>query len=165
LAVFAAECADAGIDVESTMRALDELITETRTFGLLDDLRFAVRGGRIPQWVKTVADLLRLQVIIRTYPDGRVASGRFQLGRRRNVERFARYIGKESPQNKPLHVAVGHALNPEGAKQLAECLRQEISDVHRLTISEIGSALGVHAGPGSLVVATQPRIVPADLPR
>ena len=163
LAVFAAECADAGLDIETTLRALEDVIPETRAFGLLDDLRYAVKGGRIPQWVKTVADLLKMQVIIRTYSDGRVASGRFQLGRHRNVERFAKYIGKQSPTDRALHVAVGHALNPDGAGFLADCLRREISNIHRLTITEIGSALGVHAGPGTLVAATQPYVSPAEL--
>ncbi len=156
LTVFAAECADAGESIDSTMRAVSELLLATRTFALIDDLRFAVRGGRIPQWVKTVADLLRMQVVLRTYPDGRVASGRFQLGRRNNLRRFARYIARGSVEDQPLRVAVGHALNPEGAEALTNYLRDEIEQVERLTITEIGSALGVHAGPGTLVAATQP---------
>lgn len=163
LAVFAAECADAGLDIETTVTAIQPLLYETRTFGLIEDLRFAVRGGRIPGWVKTVADLLRLQAIIRTYPDGRVASGRFQVGRRNKLRRFARYVARKSVRDRALHVAVGHALNPDGAEQLAELLRDEVENIARLNITEIGSALGVHAGPGTLVVATQPQVDPRNL--
>ena len=163
LVVFAAECADAGLGISKTMDAVTSLLGETRAFGMIDDLSFAVRGGRIPPWVKTVADLLRFQVVIRTFPDGRVARARFQLGRRRNVQRFARYVARESRTGRPLRVAVGHALNPEGADELATALNQEIDNIHRLTITEIGSALGVHAGPGSLVVGTQPYIDPRTI--
>ncbi len=156
LVVAAAELADAGESIDTTMDAVSELKLKTRTFALIDDLRYAVRGGRIPGWVKTVADLLRMQVVLRTYPDGRVARGRFQLGRRNNLRRFARYIARGSIQDQPLRVAVGHALNPKGAEELGEILREELEDIERTTITEIGSALGVHAGPGTLVVATQP---------
>jgi DegV family protein with EDD domain len=156
LAVLAAECADAGLDVQTSMDAVEKLLDETRTFALIDDLTFAVRGGRIPTWVKTVADLLRMQVILRTYPDGRVARGRFQLGRRNNLQRFARFVAREARSEHPLRVAVGHALNAEGAERLASYLHEEIDDIQRLSITEIGSALGVHAGPGTLVAATQP---------
>ncbi len=156
LVVAAAELADAGESIDTTMQAVRSLKLQTRTFALIDDLRYAVRGGRIPGWVKTVADLLRMQVVLRTFPDGRVARGRFQLGRRNNFRRFARYIVRGSVQDEPLRVAVGHALNLDGAEELAEILREELEDIERMTITEIGSALGVHAGPGTLVVATQP---------
>ncbi len=156
IVVAAAELADAGESIEATMQAVSDLKSQTRTFALIDDLTYAVRGGRIPGWVKNVADLLSMQVVLRTYPDGRVARGRFQLGRRNNLRRFARYIARGSIRQEPLRVAVGHALNLEGARELAGILREDLDDVERLTITEIGSALGVHAGPGTLVVATQP---------
>ncbi|MBT8087717.1 MAG: DegV family EDD domain-containing protein, partial [Gammaproteobacteria bacterium] len=86
LVVFAAECADRGFDLETTIAALEQQISATRSYALLDDLRYAVRGGRLPQWVKTVADLLRLKPIIATKADGRIALAGFVLGTRNRIE-------------------------------------------------------------------------------
>ncbi len=161
LVVAAAEYAKAGLSVEDAIAAVEKLIPETRTYGLLRDLRFAVRGGRVPRWVKTIADLLRATAIIRTVPDGRVASGTFLFGRRSRIQRFARYVTRLTPVAESLDVAIGHALCPDDAAELERELRQRLDNIHRTTITDIGAALGVHGGPGTLIVATQPYSRPA----
>jgi DegV family protein with EDD domain len=156
LAVTAAEYAKAGKSVEETIATVRALIPETRTYGLLQDLRYAVRGGRVPGWVKTLADLLRANAIIHTVSDGRVASGTFLFGRRNRINRFARYVARRTPPATSLDVAVGHSLCRDDAVELERQLRRQFDNIHRTTITDVGAALGVHCGPGSLVVATQP---------
>ena len=156
LAVTAAEYAKAGKSIEETIAVVRALIPETRTYGLLQDLRYAVRGGRVPRWVKTLTDLLRANAIIHTVPDGRVASGSFLLGRGNRISRFARYVAKRTPAAESLDVAVGHALCPDDAVELERELQRQFDNIHRTTITDVGAALGVHCGPGSLVVSTQP---------
>ncbi len=156
LVVAAAEYAKAGLTVQDAIAAVEKLIPETRTYGLLQDLRFAVRGGRVPRWVKTIADLLRATAIIRTVPDGRVASGTFLFGRKNRVRRFARYVARKTPAAEALDVAIGHAVCHDDAVLLEAELRSLFDNIHRTTITDIGAALGVHGGPGTLIVATQP---------
>jgi len=156
LAVYAAECAKAGVSIDDTITAVKALIPDTRTYGLLHDLRYAVRGGRVPRWVKTIADLLRATTIIHTVPDGRVASGSFLFGRRHLIRRFARYVARHTPAATELDVTIGHALCADDAAELERELRDQFDNLHRTTITEFGAALGVHCGPGTLIVATQP---------
>jgi DegV family protein with EDD domain len=160
LAVAAAEYAKSGASIDETIEAVNKLIPATRTYGLLHDLKYAVRGGRVPGWVKVIADLLRATAIIHTVPDGRVASGTFLFGRKNRLRRFARYIARNTPPAEVLDVAIGHATCPDAAAELEQQLRRRFDNLHRTTITDIGAALGVHAGPGSLVVATQPYIRP-----
>jgi len=162
LAVYAAECAMAGVSADATIEAIETLIPETLTFALVKDLRYVVRGGRIPGYIKTVADLLRLTPVIRTVPDGRIATASFLFGRRNRLQRFARYIARKSDTDSSLIVAIGHAVCLDDAVELARLLRKEIPNIERLITTELGTALGVHGGPGTLMVATQPyRPVPA----
>ena len=156
LAVYAAECARAGLTVDATIQAIESLIPRTLTFALIKDLRYIVRGGRIPGYIKTIADLLRLTPVIRTVADGRVATSGFLIGRRNRLEKFARYIARRSKTDGGLVVSVGHAICREDAVELARLLRQEIPNIERLITTELGTALGVHGGPGTLIVATQP---------
>ena len=156
LVVAAAECANAGLSVQDAIATVERLIPETRTYGLLKDLRFAVRGGRVPRWVKSIADLLRATAIIRTVPDGRVASGTFLFGKKNRIRRFARYVARKTPPADSLDVAIGHAVCREDAIALEGELRRRFDNIHRTTITDIGAALGVHGGPGTLIVATQP---------
>ncbi|MEM6511722.1 MAG: DegV family protein [Pseudomonadota bacterium] len=156
LAVRAAELAAAGTDVPTTLRFLEALRPETRTFALLNHLRYAVRGGRVPGWVKLVAETLNLTAVIHTRPDGSIKPAGFLFGRRARARRFARFVAKRSPAGKRLDISIAHALAPDDAEIMAEQFRQDIKDIRRLTISELGTAIGVHGGPGTLVVSTQP---------
>ena len=88
LTVFAAECAHAGVSIEATIAAVNDLIPRTHTYGMLSDLRYAVRGGRVPPWVGTVANALNLTPFIRATSDGRIAPSGFAFGRRNIVARM-----------------------------------------------------------------------------
>lgn len=155
LAVFAAECAAAGWTAARTLQALEALIPQTRAYAVVSDLRYAVRGGRVPRWVRTLADLLRLTPVIRSTADGRIGTAGFLLGRGRRLSKFAAYIARRSG-SEPLDVAIGHAVCPDDAVTLADLLRERLPGVRRVTVSELGTAFGVHGGPSTLVVATQP---------
>jgi DegV family protein with EDD domain len=156
LAVFAAECAHAGVSVEDTIAAVEKLIPKTRTYGVLRDIRYAVRGGRVPAWVRTVADLINVTPFIRATSDGRIAPSGFALGKRHTTQKFAKSLVRHSRDLGPLTIAIGHANCPEDAAELEQLLRRDLPQIERLTLAELGAALGVHAGPGTLIASIQP---------
>jgi len=157
LVVFAAECAEGGLSVDATIEAVRELIPKTHTYALLNDLRYAVRGGRLPPWIKTIAEFLRLTPVLRTTPDGRVATGHFFLGKRKRIGKFARFIARHSREYPSLNIAIAHAVCPDDAAHLERLLREMIPKIARLSVTKLGAGLGVHGGPGTLLVAAQPR--------
>ena len=156
LAVFAAECAHTGVSIEDTIAAVKELIPKTRTYGVLRDIRYAVRGGRIPAWVRTVADLLNVTPFIRATSDGRIKASGFAFGKNGTTRKFARSVVRQSRDLGPLTIAIGHANCPDDAAELEQLLRRDLPQIERLTMAELGAALGVHAGPGTLIASIQP---------
>ena len=156
LVVLAAECADRGMDIDATIKLVEKQIPKTRTFALLDDLRYSVRGGRVPAWVKTVADLLHLKPIIATKPDGRISLAGFLFGRRNRTARFARFIARRVIANEAINVGIGHAVCEEEARLLAEQVRMRMPLTESLAINGLGPGLGVHGGPGTLLVSVSP---------
>jgi len=162
LAVFAAECARAGLSADRTIAAIEALIPQTSTYGLLSDMTYAVRGGRLPRWVKTVAWLLHVTPFIRTTSDGHVAASGFAFGKRNRVKKFARHVARRVRSLDALSIAIGHATCHDDARELERRLRQELPQIKRLTIAELGAGLGAHTGPGTLIISTQPCVAPAD---
>lgn len=156
VAVFAAQCAKAGMTADEALESINSIIPQTQAFAVVSDLRYAVRGGRIPGYVKTIADALRLTPVIRSTPDGRIGTAGFLLGRKQRLRKFARHIARNSGIEGPLTVAIGHAVCPGDAAETAELLHAEFDDIRRLTITELGTAFGVHGGPRTIVVALQP---------
>lgn len=163
LAIFAAECAKAGLSVTQTISALESLIPQTHSYALIRDLRYAVRGGRIPRYLQTISTLLRLLPILRTIPDGRVAGAGFLFGKHDRLRRFSRFVARRTPADRPINVAVGHAQCVEDAAVLERHLRDRLPLIRTLTVTDLGAALGTHAGSGTLTVATQPYINPGEI--
>ncbi len=155
LAVHAAECALSGRSVDDTLAAIEALVPATRTFGLLSDMRYAVRGGRLPGWVRAVAEFLRVQPVLCTRPDGTVGVSGVLPGRRDLLRKFAHFVARRVDDRAPLRVSIGHAVCADDARRLEALLREQLPGIEKLSIVELGAALGAHGGPGSLVVALQ----------
>ena len=162
LAVLAAECAALGLDVETTLAIVQEQVAATTSYAILNDTRYAVRGGRLPKWVRTIAEFLRLSPIIYTTPEGKVSLSGFLLGRHNHIERFARYVAKRAPQG-PLDVGIGHASCEDDARHLEQHLRRLVPDIRKLVVNGLGPAIGVHGGPGTLLVAVRPWVSAQDV--
>jgi DegV family protein with EDD domain len=163
LAVFAAECAAAGISVEDTLKLIETQIPKTKTFALLKDMRYAVRGGRLPKWVKTIAGYLRLMPIIRVTDDGRVGLAGSLFGYRNRITRFGRYVASKIPAGESVEIGIGQAICPEDAEELAQVIRDEVPLISALKISSLGTAIGVHGGPGTLIVSFRPSVSADDV--
>lgn len=164
LAVLAAECAQAGIDVETTIAAVEAQVSQTTSYAMLADLRYAVRGGRLPGWVESLANLMRLTPIIYTRSDGKVSLAGFLLGTRNRVARFARFVARRCPRQK-VEVGIGHAICEDDARQLEHEIRNRFPEIGKLVLHGLGPALGVHGGPGTLLIAVRPCVSAEDVAR
>ncbi len=156
LVVLAAECAAAGLDIEATKRIVESQVPSARIFALLNNLEYAVRGGRLPNWVRRFANLLNLTPIIRIARKGNVTLGGFLFGQRNRVDRFARLVAHRLGTQGDVELVVGHALAPEKAVELQNALQRRIPHATSIKTCDLGTALGVHGGPGTLIVSSLP---------
>ena len=151
----AGEAALAGgspVDVAAAARAA---LSHSRTFALLARLDYMVRGGRVPPIVKNIAELLGLSIVLTSRPDGAVRPGTVLWGRHRLRSRFARLIRRRMRADSRYRVLVGHANAESEARALLAEIVQGAGNVETSEIATLGPALGVHGGPGMLVVGLQ----------
>ena len=153
IAMFAAECAQAGYDAARVIEATRAIRPKTWTFGLVGSLEYAVRGGRVPRWVKNVADRLQLMPVLHNDRKGRVTAGGVLFGRTHLREKFVRFIRRRMRDDCSYRILVGHANCEADGRWLLERLGG--ANVAWGRLLPLGSALGVHGGPGMLVVALQ----------
>lgn len=152
VAMYAAECAQAGYDADRVIAATRAMLPRTRTFGLMGSLEYAVRGGRVPRWIKTVADTLGLMPVLHNR-DGKVTAGGVLFGRRNLREKFARHVHRHMRSDRKYRVLVGHANSEADGRWLLEQFGGDNVVYRRLL--PVGTAFGVHGGPGLLVVGLQ----------
>lgn len=162
LTVLAAECSAAGISIEETLRIVRDQVPQTKTFALLNDLSYAVRGGRLPKWVKVMADIMRVTPIICIKSSGQIGLGGCLLGRRNRIVRFARFIAACVRKDTSVEIGIGHAICRDDAEVVAAELQKNASGIDTLKICDLGTGLGVHGGPGTLIVSTRPALSAKD---
>ena len=153
----AAELAADGIRGEALVNAVGHEIRATRSFALVTNLDAAVRSGRVRPALKRLADWLRLNPVLMNTPAGKIGVHGFLPGRSRLVERFGSYIARTIGRDGKWEIAIAHA---ESSEEAALILRGELEKrldcIEQLWQTDIGPALGVHAGMDALVVALRP---------
>lgn len=154
ITMVAAECAQAGGDADAVLAAARDAMTRTRTFALIRDLRYGVQGGRMPAVAERIARWFGLTVLIAD-KDGLVRPFSALIGRQRLIERFAAVIARRLPAHLCCRAVVGHCDAADDAANLAAVMRQTLPTLGKVWVVETGPAIGVHAGPGSLVVGLQ----------
>jgi DegV family protein with EDD domain len=157
LTVAAAEAAELGFSVNEIDALISELAPATRVFAIADDLNYAVKGGRVPAWVKKLTELLHINPVLTASPQGKITLAGFHLRRGANPQALARTATGKMQQNHMYRVMVAHANNPEGAAELRRQVLRKHGQIHSCHLTEAGPALGVHLGPGGLIVAFMPQ--------
>ena len=155
VALRAAECAAASGSTEEVVQVARAAAQRTRTFACLSTLDYAVRGGRVPAWARTLAHWLHIMPLLATYPDGRISIGGVLFGRRNLTKKFARFVRRRLANGSRWRLAVGHANAAAEAAQLRDAIVAGRDDIQTEFVIPIGTALGVHGGPGCLVVSVQ----------
>jgi len=151
--MYAAERVQAGDTLEQVIAATRAIMPLTETFGLVGSLDYAVRGGRVPRWRKDFADALQLMPVLHNTTGGSFTAGGVLFGRRHLREKFARYIQRRMAKDRSYRLLIGHGNAEADGQWLLDRLHgPNVTDTRLLPL---GSALGVHGGPGTLCVGVQ----------
>lgn len=166
IAIAAAKLAKEGADAATVIAAVHASVARTRTFALLRNVDYAVKGGRVPKFARTLANMLHLSMVLATQPDGRVTLGGALWGRHNLTERFARFVAKQARTmgtttdggnpagDVSFQVLIGHGDAVEQGRELATHLQAALGHdaVLSIHLTDMGTALGVHGGPGTLII-------------
>lgn len=155
LVKHAGDLAVAGKTLKEIKSAVEGLVEKTTVFIVLDDLKFAVRGGRVPPLVQKIADFLRLRPVLSITKQGKVKPAGALFGRSDRENKLVKHVMSKTQFGKTYRFAVGHTNAEAAGKKVYDSLREQIPSVDYSFFDATGAALGAHAGPGGLVVALQ----------
>ena len=144
----AARLAKAGQGLAAVLAEVRAAISQSRAFGLLDSLKYLAKGGRVGKAKALVGGLLNVKPLL-FIKDGELHPSGLARNRRRGLERLFE-CAKSIPGLR--EAAVVYTTAPDEAHAFKERLAVGI-DKSRIYISQLGPALGVHGGPGTLLVA------------
>jgi hypothetical protein len=154
IAVRAAEAINANKSFDEVKSITNQAIANTKIYILLETLEFLVRGGRLTKSKRRIADLIQARPILSLSGEGKIDSVGKIIGRKNRYDKFLRFIMKKIPTDAQYRIGIVHGDNPAQAKQLAKYFSNIIGD-NNVFLSQLGPALGTHAGPGAIAVAIQ----------
>jgi len=157
LAIAAAEAAELGFSADEVLALLRELVPQTRVIAVANDLSFAVKGGRVPAWVKRLTDILRINPVLTASPRGQLVLGGFHAGRGASPAALARSVVRKMKPDRMYRVLISHAHQAQGAAELRRHILGQHSQIHSCHVTEAGPAIGVHLGPGGLIAGFMPQ--------
>ena len=158
IVLCAAENAHAGKSTGEVLAAIEHAVAHTRTYGVLPDLSYAVRGGRIPKPWRWLARVLPISYLLSITAQGGVKV-RGLLGRGGDrVSTLVRIATQDRLLKSgatPLRLAIAHSDSPEAAEKLRAACVAAFANLESIHVADLGPAYGAHGGPGTLVLAVQ----------
>jgi hypothetical protein len=151
----AASLAKVGKSMEEINALLPEIISSTKIFLAIKDLKYVVRGGRLPAWVKTIADFLNIRPVLKTKDSGSLGAAGVLLGTENLSGKLGKFVLSKMESDTYYNIIIGHSNTPHDGKLLMDLIQKDHAKIENIYLIDMGCALGVHAGPGSLVAGIQ----------
>lgn len=148
LVALAGRLSQAGGTIDKIVTDVKTAIDNTHLWGSFDTLKYLYRGGRIGKAKALLGGMLNIKPVL-TMREGEI----FPIGFARTTNRaIDRLVDLASSIKGIQDVAVVHSTTPDEAKILKNRLSHLVFSKN-ISISRLGAGLGVHGGPGALIVA------------
>ncbi|MFP4198250.1 MAG: DegV family protein [Halanaerobium sp.] len=151
----AAKWLQEGKEVETVVEKLMEDASRLEHIFAVGDLEMLKRGGRISRTKAVMADVLNIKPILHIQ-DGEILAHDIVRGKKRMISYLIKEIEKKADQPENQILALTYSQNKKYALKLKEEIETKFKP-QEVFISEIGAAVGSHAGPGTLAVVFKNR--------
>ena len=151
IALSAAEAVKEKCSKKEILEIIEHAILNTTVYIGLDTLDYIVKGGRVSANKKKFANLLRINPILTFEKEGVKPIGK-SYGSNNKIEKLIKFVTARLPKGS-FRIGIAHGNAPELAEKASSHFKS--LGAKKVITTELGPALGVHAGPNSLVIATQ----------
>lgn len=152
LAQYALQLADQGMGAEEILHCLIEKRKQVRLYFMVDTLEYLKKGGRLSSAVAVVGGLLNIKPILHVDGNGEIQMLSTARGMKKAFATLTDLSEKEGgpDSEKPVMMGFTGSSDENMRKYLEENKAQWTCDAGKTII---GSAIGVHVGPGAVAVS------------
>ncbi len=144
----AARVAGEGAGFTEVVAEARRAVQETRMVGLFNTMKYLARGGRISPATGLAGTILHVKPIL-TFRDGEIVRAGLARSREAGIKRLLRLLKEMAPLSE---IVVSHSTHQSELRSFV----QRVGEMHACGVRhvfEMGAALGVHGGPGMVIVA------------
>jgi DegV family protein with EDD domain len=148
IVIAAAKLAGQQKDLKEVVKETNEMIGKTHLLGLLDTLKYVEKGGRIGKARALLGTMLNIKPLL-TLKDGEVVPAGQVRTRKKGMEQLLSMVETAKQID---DVAVAYNTTREDAESLSKQIAS-LAAKPKVRVFKLGTTLGVHTGPGTLIVA------------
>ena len=142
-------------DHDELVEKIQSLIKNTNIYLGIKNIDYAIKGGRVPKIKGLIAKTLNLKPILTTDAEGKLKSAGALFGSKNFHSRLASTIIKKLDHDSSYKFSVAHSNSEEEGHEIVDYIENNFKNTISIDLVDLGSALGVHAGPGSFAIGTQ----------
>ena len=140
---------DKGMGLDENADALEADKLHICHWFTVEDLKYLKRGGRISAATALLGTALNVKPVLHVDNEGHLIKVTQVHGRKKSIRTMAEKLGATILDGSPIFISQADCT--EDAEKLKEILKEEYGkDVQIIT--DIGSVIGAHAGPGTLAL-------------
>jgi DegV family protein with EDD domain len=148
ITIVAATMANAGESAGKIVKEVKKAIPKIHFLALFDTLKYLLLGGRIGKAKALLGSILNVKPML-SLKDGEVVPAGQARTRAKGIDKLFEFTKNAK---KIQDLAVVYSTTPDEAQNLAVSLGS-VFDRKKIKIARVGPSLGVHMGPGALIVA------------
>lgn len=146
---LAARNRNAGMSMDENIAALEAEVLHVCHWFTVDDLVYLKRGGRVSAATALLGTALNVKPVLHVDNEGHLIKMTQVHGRKKSIKTMAEKLGDTILPDSPVFISNGDC--PEDAEFLRQILKEKYGkDVDLIT--DIGSVIGAHSGPGTLAL-------------
>ena len=151
LVYLTAEKKKAGATIEEAAAFAESMKLKIYHYVTVDDLVYLKRGGRISPTVALVGNVLGLKPMIHVDNEGKLLNSAKARGRKKAIAALADSYTERAADPENGTIFLGHSDCLEDAQEVARILKER-HGVEVKLITDIGTVIGAHTGPGAMVL-------------
>lgn len=150
IAVNAAKLALSGATKDEIIHSIENSIQTIEHIFTVDDLQYLVRGGRLSKVAGLVGNLLNIKPILHV-EEGKLVPLEKVRGSKKVVKRMLEIMESRGTNLSNQIIGISHGDDLNKAIEIRNAMTEAFG-CKEFVINSIGSAIGAHAGPGTLAI-------------
>lgn len=146
----AAELAQEGASLDEVVQAASFHAEHMEHIFTVDDLEYLYRGGRVSKAQAFVGTLLKVKPLLHM-KDGKLIPLEKVRGAKKVLKRMLEIMEERGEKLEKQTIGISHCDDLENASLLAEMIKEQYGN-ENIHIEMVGSAIGAHAGPGTIAL-------------
>lgn len=146
----AAELAESTLSYDEVVAGINDYAYHMEHIVTVDNLDYLARGGRVSKASAFVGGLLNIKPLLHV-EDGKLIPIEKIRGRKKVIQRMVDVMKERGQNLQSQTIGISHGEDEETAILLQEKIKEQLG-CNSFIITQIGSAIGAHAGPGTIAL-------------